>query len=73
MVNVRLDPQKHSLPEAKDPLHVIKPIGKYEPRVIKSNKTKVEEKPFEVDPDKFHKKKFPSEPKSHGEIRNMTM
>jgi hypothetical protein len=61
-----------NLPEAKDTLFVTKPIDKYEPvkPVTKSDGKQV---PFNPDPNTVSKKKYPSEPKTHSEIRDTTM
>ena len=66
MVDTRLDDPKLKLPECKDTLHVMKPIGKYEPY-----KQDAELKTFNPKDTDFIKKKYSPEPKSHAEIRDM--
>jgi len=56
----------YSLPDAKDPLYVTKPIGRYEPMI-----SEVVEH-WKPDPDKVYKKIFPAEPSSQAEIRDVT-
>lgn len=63
---------KLSLPEAKDTLFVTKPIDKYEP-VKLAKKSDGKQIQFNPDPNTVSKKKFPSEPKTHSEIRDTTM
>ncbi|CAD8106047.1 unnamed protein product [Paramecium primaurelia] len=62
--------QNLNLPDANESLFVTKPIYHYEPQ------TRVKEgnviKPFDPDPKTVPKKKFPSEPKTHSEIRDTT-
>lgn len=67
------------LPEAKDLLYVVKPIGEYEPFKNKSDIDKEEERRNRMEgntkkdnlPDpKTEKKPFDSEPKNHAEIRD---
>jgi hypothetical protein len=62
-----------NLPEAKDTLFVTKPIDKYEPlRPEKEVDGKVL-KNFNPNPNLLVKKKFPHEPKTHGEIRDTSI
>ena len=53
--------------ETKDGLYVEKPIGNYEPSRVSQSIV------FTPDPNAPMKKKFPSEPKSHKEIRDTNM
>ena len=57
---------KLGLPDTKDTLYVEKPIAQYEPLRV------TESLSFQPDPNALIKKKYPSEPKSHKEIRDST-
>lgn len=67
MINTRLDSPHMKLPEAKDRLFVTKPLMSYEP-VHQDD----EVKKFDPDPNERVKKKFPSEPNNHAEIRDIS-
>jgi len=58
---------KLGLPETKDNLYVEKPIGQYEPLRVSQSLA------FNPDPNAPLRKKFPSESKSHKEIRDTNM
>ena len=60
----RTDSPKLSLPTQKENLFVLKPIDRYEPTHIKSSQG------FHPDPNSKLKRKYPSEPKTHAEIRD---
>ena len=72
MVENGIEEPKVTLPDVKDSLFVTKPIDKYEP--MKQALTldgKIKE--FKPDPNQIVKKKFSSEPKTHGEIRDTSI
>lgn len=61
-----------TLPDVKDSLFVTKPIDKYEP--YKAEKQiDGKQKKFEPDPNHMIRKKWPSEPSTHSEIRDTTI
>lgn len=68
MIDTRLECPKLQLPEAKDTLFVTKPIADYEP-LKPDEETCIK---FEPNPDHIVKKKFPSEPRNHAEIRDIS-
>jgi len=64
LYTTNLELEKLPLPSNKDVLFVKKPIDKYEPVMA------VQSQLFNPDPNQRIKKKFPSVPKSHAEIRD---
>lgn len=81
LVDTHLDAPQLKLPEAKDLLYVVKPVGEYEPyRKGKDDKSSIDDersakpddnrKDYLPDPKELPKKIFDSEPKNHAEIRD---
>lgn len=68
MINTRLQTPTLKLLETKDNLYVEKPIGKYETYKNEDNVAIVK---FDPKADHIIKKKFPSEPRNHQEIRDI--
>lgn len=64
MYTTGTEPEKLPIPMNKDILFVKKPIDKYEPVM------EIQSQCFNPDPNQRIKKKFPSSPKSHAEIRD---
>ena len=60
------------MPEGRDTLFVTKPIDKYEP-LRPEKEVDGQVRKFEPNPGTVVKKKFPHEPKTHGEIRDTSL
>ncbi len=65
MVENKLEEPNLELPEAKDPLFVMKPIGNYEPIKQEAQKN------FKPNVDEIVKKRFPEKPVTHKDVRDI--